>query len=253
MTPLFFGTGARRLFGIYLPARGRARRRGVVLCHPWGPEYIRAHRAMRQFSKGLADAGFEVFGFDYYGTGDSAGDMTDAHIEGWLDDIDMAIDELMDTTGLTRVTLAGLRLGATLAAAAAVRRARDVEALVLWDPIRDGAEYIKDLQAGSGWVRPRRVEDGGGHEIDGFPLTDAMSRQLRELRLPELAARPIPTLAVFSRPEAATPAACQDVAAGAGPVLVEHLPDESPWADELVFGSRPLPVKTIQRMVAWLS
>ena len=56
-----------------------------------------------------------------------------------------AIDELKrQVPGLDRVTLVGLRFGATLAAAAAAGR-DDVERLVLWDPVVDGADYMQSV------------------------------------------------------------------------------------------------------------
>ena len=113
MTPLFFGSGARRLFGIYEPGRSGSRTsRAAVLCNPWGQEYIRAHRSMRQLAKMLTASGRDTFRFDYYGTGDSAGDMVDADLAGWENDIGSAIDEVKDTSGSPRVALLGLRLAA---------------------------------------------------------------------------------------------------------------------------------------------
>ncbi len=47
--------------------------KSIVLCHPWGQEYLRAHRSMRQLGNLLAAAGHHVFRLDYFGTGDSGG------------------------------------------------------------------------------------------------------------------------------------------------------------------------------------
>ena len=52
----------------------------------------------------------------------------------WLDDINLAIDELRAKSGVREVGIAGLRLGGTLALAAAARR-DDIEALYAWIPI----------------------------------------------------------------------------------------------------------------------
>ena len=71
MTPFYFGAGPQRLFGIYEPAvlTGRGKR-GAVLCYPWGPEYVHAHRVMRQLAIKLAGAGVHTLRFDFFGTGD---------------------------------------------------------------------------------------------------------------------------------------------------------------------------------------
>src|SRR5262245_860401 len=98
MTPLYFGSATRRLFGIYEPGTGGRRApQAAVLCYPWGQEYIRAHRSMRRLAMMLSAAGRDTFRFDYFGTGDSAGDMVDGSVAGWEKDIEAAIDEAKDT------------------------------------------------------------------------------------------------------------------------------------------------------------
>lgn len=169
-----------------------------MICNPWGAEHINAHRALRQLSRRLSGVGLHVLRFDYFGAGDSAGDMTQTDLPGWENDIKSAIAELESITGSTRVRLIGLRLGATLAAQVAVSLDPGVNSLVLWDPVVDGRAYLDELYAASRVVptpdgqlvsRPlvSRPQDlGGGHEILGFPLTAGMARELTELNLVEL-------------------------------------------------------------------
>ena len=66
----------------------------------------------------LAASGWDTLRFDYYGTGDSAGDLIEANLGGWEKDIEWAIEEARATSGANRVALIGLRLGANLAASA---------------------------------------------------------------------------------------------------------------------------------------
>ena len=147
MNPFYFGTSAKPLYGVYYPPRGgTARDVGIVLCYPMGQEYMRAHRAFRQLSNLLARAGFHVFRFDYYGTGDSGGDADVGTLTQWQEDIRAAIEELKDTAGVQKVALVGLRLGASLATVAAAGRS-DVASVTLWDPVTDGAGYLDELLA----------------------------------------------------------------------------------------------------------
>ncbi len=158
MNPYYFGTQERRLFGIYEAAQRSFANRGVVLCHPWGGEYIHAYRSMRQLSKMLSAAGFHTLRFDYFGTGDSDGDTVAGDLRGWETDIQAAVDELKDTTDSTRVSLVGLRLGATLAASLGARVGAEINSLVLWDPIVSGIEYLAEMQTcrpSQRWLRPR--------------------------------------------------------------------------------------------------
>ncbi len=136
MNPLYLGTQERRLFAVYEPAAAKDRRtRAAVLCHPWGAEYVYAHRTLRQLAVKLSAGGFHTLRFDYFGTGDSGGEDSEANPAAAEADVESAIEGLQDIVGVARVALIGLRLGATLAARAAMRRQEHVEALVLWDPI----------------------------------------------------------------------------------------------------------------------
>ena len=89
---------------------------------------------MRHLATKLSQAGFHTLRFDYFGTGDSAGDLIDADLTGWEGNAESAIEGLKDIAGAPRVTLVGMRIGATVAARAAARLADEIEALVLWDP-----------------------------------------------------------------------------------------------------------------------
>lgn len=151
MNPLYLGTQERRLFAVYEPAAVKDRRaRAAVLCHPWGAEYVYAHRTMRQLAVKLSACGFHTLRFDYFGTGDSGGEAFEANPAAAEADVESAMEGLQDIVGAARVTLIGLRLGATLAARTAMRRKEYVEALVLWDPIilpEEGAGMAGTLPA----------------------------------------------------------------------------------------------------------
>ena len=146
MRHLFFGDSSEPLFGSYHPpASAVARRRAVVLCSPFGEEAIRAHRLYRVLATQLARAGFHVLRFDYRGTGDSFGDERSARLGAWLTDVEVASREALDTAGVASVAWVGLRLGATLAALKASTGAEGLSQLVLWDPVVEGAPYLRDL------------------------------------------------------------------------------------------------------------
>jgi exosortase A-associated hydrolase 2 len=146
MRHLFFGDSSEPLFGSYHPpASSSLRRRAVVLCNPFGEEAIRAHRLYRVLATQLARTGFHVLRFDYRGTGDSFGDERSARLGAWLADVEVASREALDTAGVASVTWVGLRLGATLATLKASTGADGLSQLVLWDPVVDGATYLRDL------------------------------------------------------------------------------------------------------------
>lgn len=131
-------------FGWLHPAAGE---QGVVLCNPFGYDALCTHRGWRKLAERLAAAGMPVLRFDYPGTGDSSGFEDDPQrVAAWLDSIVAATRRLREWTGVTRISLVGLRLGATLAALAA-QRAGDIDALVLLAPATLGHNYLRELRA----------------------------------------------------------------------------------------------------------
>jgi pimeloyl-ACP methyl ester carboxylesterase len=192
--------------------------------------------------------------------------MTQTDLPGWENDIKSAIAELGSITGSTRVSLIGLRLGATLAAKVAVWLDPRVNSLVLWDPVVDGRAYLDELYAASRVgptadgqlvARPlvsRRPDLGGGHEIFGFPITGRMARELKELNLvalaPDLLRR---TLVVLSEPQLSC--CTLGMVLGANDVvapIIEQIEAVRCWIDPWPnVGASPVAV--INRISQWLA
>jgi pimeloyl-ACP methyl ester carboxylesterase len=190
MIAMMFGRAPNSLFGVYHPPRSQvARRSGIVLCYPFGQEYMRAHRAFRQLALLLSAAGFHVMRFDYTGTGDSSGDSMDASLAQWADDARIAANELKDSAELTRVSFVGLRLGAAVAALAAASR-NDVDEVVLWDPPVDGAAHVSELLSGTHTQSdiPRIGPNRGVVGVFGFPVTPELRSEIEDLDLRRLRA-----------------------------------------------------------------
>jgi uncharacterized protein len=186
VNPIFFGRSPKSLFGVYHPPKAMtARATGVVLCYPFGQEYMRAHRAFRQMAMLLSKAGFHVLRFDYYGTGDSAGETDEASLPQWVEDAQAAADELKETAEVQRVAFVGLRLGAAIAAMAAAGRA-DVDQVVLWDPAVQGPDYLAEVTEertdSVGNTRHSHRADGSVGVL-GFPITPSLRRDLEGMDL----------------------------------------------------------------------
>ena len=145
MTPFFFGDSKKQLYGVYHPPVSYSQNADAILmCYPLWEEYYRTHRVITQLSNKLADSGFPVLRFDYYATGDSAGNTDQCALEQWLQDIETAIFELKDLSASSKISIVGLRLGATLAALASQRA--NINKLVLWDPVVRGQVYIQNMK-----------------------------------------------------------------------------------------------------------
>jgi alpha/beta superfamily hydrolase len=146
MQPFHFGPEGQRLFGVYhAPGATQAASAGAVLCYPVLQEYFRSHRAFLRLAALLAARGWHVLRFDYSGCGDSYGDGP-RDPGAWRQDLRIAVRELRERSGAGRLALVGLRAGASLAASAA-ESVQPLSDLVLWDPVVDGREYARDLDA----------------------------------------------------------------------------------------------------------
>ena len=150
--PISFGPPDAWCFGWYHAAHltpAVPRGRGVVLCRPLGFEAHCTYETYTQLAEQLAQAGFAVIRFDYHGCGDSSGQDTDPdRVNAWVSSTVQAIHEVKRLGGVQQVALFGVRLGATLAAAAA-SMVGGVDSLVMWAPCVTGRAFARELRASS--------------------------------------------------------------------------------------------------------
>ncbi len=142
--PLYFGPTDGRLFGLYDPAQGKPKSRGIVICQPLWTDYTRSVATLTSLSKALSADGFHVLRFDYRGTGESELDESQATLARWGQDIRTATEELKEMTGVEGICLVGVRLGGTLALLEAPTDPL-VDRIVLWDPVLSGSDYLGEL------------------------------------------------------------------------------------------------------------
>jgi pimeloyl-ACP methyl ester carboxylesterase len=180
----FFGPGNRWIFANYHPAAGVGGQVLTVICPPLFSDYMRTHLVLRELAMALAERGQHVLRFDYRGTGDSFGDLGEVTVSDWLEDIALGVREGREISGSSVVRLLGVRAGALLACAAA-RALSDVQRLVLWDPISDGAGYLQVLRGVQVTLSTRnlylsRAEHREAmHEYAGYRLSERMLEEFR--------------------------------------------------------------------------
>jgi uncharacterized protein len=119
---------------IHRPA-GRAGRRGVpavVFFHGFTSDRMESHWIFVKCSRALARAGIASLRFDFFGSGESEGDFTEASLQSEMSDAMAAVEFLRRQRGINphRLALLGMSLGGAVAAMIA-HRAR-VQSLVLW-------------------------------------------------------------------------------------------------------------------------
>ena len=199
-------------------------RRGVVLCDPFAEEKKSAASTLAALARALAAGGLWAWHFDYRGTGDSGGEFADFTLEDWREDVGAAVDFARVVGQVEEVGLLGLRLGATLAAELAghLRPWR----VVLWEPLRDGERYVRELRQratiksmlteaeGEAPAAPTPAP-GEGLDYGGYLLTPRVLEELSALRLAPLAEAGCPVLLVECTARGQVSAAGQALVAGA--------------------------------------
>ena len=182
--PIFFGPPQAQLFGWFHAPTGPRRDIVAVICPPIGFDAICSFRSLAVLAEALAAAGIPTTRFDYFGTGNSAGDFRDPSLcDRWRASIHDAVAQSQARTASKRVALIGVRAGALLAAAAAGGSAL-VTDLVLWAAPRSGRHFVRELRT---LARLAGSDDGQREdvfEVAGFPMTTGTALALSELRPP---------------------------------------------------------------------
>lgn len=245
----WFGPPERPLAGwLHVPDGGRARG-AVVLCPPLGLEYVTSHRAMRLAAELLAGRGFVALRFDYDGTGDSAGDPDEpGRVAALLASIGAAVEEVRAVAAGAPLALAGLRMGAVLAATWSAEDdagGNPPAALVLWDAPRSGRAFLRQQRSLGLLVGGRDLGDGAV-DAPGFHVSADTAADLRRLDLTALPAPRVPQVLVLSRP--GEDGGSWPAGAGVARDVVEGMPAmlDVPSPHSLVATA------AVERLVGWL-
>ena len=133
-------SGQELVFGVHYQPRAQRRNHSVLICNSLGHEQTRAYRNLQQLALQLSRHGFDVLRFDYRGTGNSTGSSVMPTASSFVQDIEVAVNHLQDTTGNQPLSLVGVRLGALLALNAKLPTTTQ---RILWDPVFDGDSYVR--------------------------------------------------------------------------------------------------------------
>lgn len=143
----------------------------------------------------LARQGFCIYCLDYFGTGDSEGNIEDADASIWMKDIQSAL-RWLESRGVTSLSLWGIRFGALLAAncVAGGNAVLNIDRLVMWKPVAKGKmfanQFIRIKQANTMVQGDTKtdwrgeIRDGKSVEIAGYPVSEGLISSLESLVLP---------------------------------------------------------------------
>lgn len=202
ISPLHFGPSDAPLFGTYhAPASPRASSPAVVVCAPFGTEYLLSHALLRRTAEVLAREGYHVLRFDWTGSGDSAGDAAHVDLDQWSRDLEAAVDEVRDMSGASKIVALGVGLGASVAIRTAASN-RGIRHVVAWEPVLIGARYLAWLAnvARNPAVREPTAPDPVG--VLGVPMPAPFRQRIAAMDLAPEVATLGPRLTIVARREA---------------------------------------------------
>jgi len=219
----------------------------VVICPPFGFEYVHGHRSLLHLSDRIAADGFAVLRLEYTGTGNSTGDEgTEGLVQAWLDDIEGALSFGERLTG-GPPTVVGLRLGALLAGVTASRR--DVHSLVAWAPVLRGKRFVREIRALHKVSASRQSQDEGFLQAGGFRASAETAEALSALTFPGSPVRILTQALVIDRTDQPI-ARLPDTGSLGVPTTRAEQSDYADMMAEPHFTH--LPLDTIGRIADWL-
>lgn len=249
---LFFGPSERRLFAMYHPPRENAGCRDgrvlTVLCPPLLREYMRTHLALRELAIGLTERGHHVLRFDFFGTGDSMGELEDVTLAHWLADIALAVRQGRELSGCNVVRLLAVRASALLAGKS-FAACGEVERWVFWDPVADGAGYLESLRQIQAVLAARDTALSqldlaqSVHEYAGYRLSPSLVAELRSLNASAYTDLPKSHLRIVT------------TNAGTGALVPGVAPEVAPFACQWESDSEDLmmPKPVLERLITCLA
>ncbi|OUS23396.1 hypothetical protein A9Q98_15040 [Thalassotalea sp. 42_200_T64] len=168
----------------------------AVLCLPAITEELNLTRAVvAKQAQHFAQHRLPCFVLDYFGTGDSEGELEQADCDLWLENV-LTAGEWLTQQGISKIILWGVRFGALLILAhqTKLHQSLPIKKQLLWKPVTNGKQFARQLlrikQATSiinasakktDWRQ--RILAGHDTEIAGYNITSRMLRSLEELQI----------------------------------------------------------------------
>lgn len=197
LLPRFMGEEGERFFTTqFACAQPRAH---IVFFPAFCEEMNRCRSLVATQARSFAVAGYACTVVDFYGTGDSEGELRDATLETWYANVDLVIETLKSELDVPLVFW-GLRLGGLLALDYAARSDVPVQDIILWQPVNGAQVYVTQMlrqRVASLMVRDlppettkeirQRLEDGERVEIAGYVVSGPLIRDIEAIDLASMA------------------------------------------------------------------
>lgn len=193
LLPRFMGDEGEQYFTMQFSCA--APRAHIVFIPGFCEEMNRCRSLVATQARSFAAADYACTLIDFYGTGDSQGELRDATLRIWYDNISRTIEALKSEQDLP-VILWGMRLGGLFALDYAAKNPGTVQDIILWQPVCGAKVYITQMlrqRVASLMVRDlppettkeirQRLEEGEEVEIAGYLVRGPLVRDIEAIDL----------------------------------------------------------------------
>ncbi len=198
--PVFIPGQTGNLFALYYLPVGDNQPKKVILHIPaFAEEMNKSRRMVALQARAFAQHGYGVLVLDLFGTGDSVGNFSDATWLIWQQDIDSAIQWLVER-GAESISLWSLRMGFLLAMDFVVNTRTQINRLIGWQPVLNGETFVMQFlrlrvaaavmdrnapQEKTAELK-QQLLDGKAIEVAGYLLNPDLVKPIVALRADEL-------------------------------------------------------------------
>jgi len=149
----------------------------VVTLHGFASHKVGTNRSSVLLAEELAKQGIATLRFDFRGSGDSEGHLSEIAFEDFISDVMVVLKELEQIEGIdcSRLGFYGSSLGGAIAVIAA-QRSNKVSALALWAPVASGQLWIADWMRSNPELATQDPREGL-KSYRGVPLCSAFQEQ----------------------------------------------------------------------------
>lgn len=180
---------------IFLTQHGDFKNNKVILCLPSITEEMNLSRAViAKQAQYFASQGITTFILDYYGTGDSEGELNNVSSQDWCQDIIIAGQWLINQ-GATSISLWGIRFGSLLAMHFydELIAQLPLTSQLHWKPVINGKLFISQLlrikqinnmmQSSQKINWRKEIFKGEEIEVAGYPLNEEFVSSIEKLTI----------------------------------------------------------------------
>ncbi|MFT4517653.1 MAG: exosortase A-associated hydrolase 2 [Halioglobus sp.] len=197
-TPQFMGDDSSgRFFTVTFSCMEKPKAR-IVFIPPFGEEMNRCRSLVAQQARSFATQGYACTLLDFLGTGDSQGELCDATLANWRENIRFTLEKIALEEDVPLI-LWGLRMGALIALDYAAKFRPAVRDIILWQPVTNGKMFVtqvlrqrvaslmvRELPAETTKEIRQKLEEGEKVEVAGYTLGGPLMGDFERIDLAQL-------------------------------------------------------------------